>query len=507
MNMLSFILFLAVSCNAVAVFDSSSNLQHVFNAIHSSMRQWGSSLNHNGMSFFLAAVPQGVLLHHGTSHGNRVHGMEWLAFEPEHALNFAWARCEDDKSISIDMNQLSPKWWLDWEHHLNSESDVVAQAILKQDDKPPPPPHQPCLKPGWLHTYTTSRNLHLLYLDGQSAAKSTMGTLDAQDYILARNASLDGRAFGDWTRAEALCETAATDYDHKIDGYLRMEHGFEIILCDFADVDVVNILPADKTRENIDSMPDWSEVFEFFETVTSRYHGIGARRAILNYDNFVSAYTHTDAHLFSENDDLPRLNNISNTTASQISEEIKSLVLSGDFPSSTHTTIDWQAIIDAYIARSSRRLERFMSSEITNSTRLSFEIELILRPYLNRTELADPHTVQRCANAYIPTSLTSIPLSDHTLAHNATLAVSTAICSVLHTAMQTTSFSEQRRMLSDLIDVLNWTTWKECQSSCRVNEICFTAIWPFGSQIDHAIPNCKNAQEIGDSWGYWRMGQ
>ncbi|KAJ4290997.1 hypothetical protein N0V90_010193 [Kalmusia sp. IMI 367209] len=31
------------------------------------MRQWGSSLNHNGMSFFMATVPTGTQLYHGTA--------------------------------------------------------------------------------------------------------------------------------------------------------------------------------------------------------------------------------------------------------------------------------------------------------------------------------------------------------------------------------------------------------------------------------------------------------
>jgi hypothetical protein len=65
------------------------NANHLFNAVHSSMRQWGSSLNHNGMSFFLATVPAGTQLYHGTSNPEPIEGMQWLAFEPEHALIFA----------------------------------------------------------------------------------------------------------------------------------------------------------------------------------------------------------------------------------------------------------------------------------------------------------------------------------------------------------------------------------------------------------------------------------
>jgi len=61
------------------------NAFHIFNAVHSAMRQWGSSINHNGMSFFLATVPAGQPLYHGTRDSERPQGFEWLAFEAEHA--------------------------------------------------------------------------------------------------------------------------------------------------------------------------------------------------------------------------------------------------------------------------------------------------------------------------------------------------------------------------------------------------------------------------------------
>src|SRR4051794_28710732 len=68
------------------------NANHIFNAIQDSMRQWGSSLHHNGVSFFLATVPAGTQLYHGTSKSSPVNGTEWLAFEPEHAMVFARPR-------------------------------------------------------------------------------------------------------------------------------------------------------------------------------------------------------------------------------------------------------------------------------------------------------------------------------------------------------------------------------------------------------------------------------
>lgn len=91
-NPLSIFSLFLVLVSTVSSDATVDNANHIFNAIHSSMRQWGSSLNHNGMSFFLATVPEGTQLYHGTWDPDFVKGMQWLAFEPEHALIFAGPR-------------------------------------------------------------------------------------------------------------------------------------------------------------------------------------------------------------------------------------------------------------------------------------------------------------------------------------------------------------------------------------------------------------------------------
>jgi len=50
------------------------------------MRQFGSTLQHNGMSFAVVTMPEDTELYHGTFFSDRVNGTEWLAFEPEHAM-------------------------------------------------------------------------------------------------------------------------------------------------------------------------------------------------------------------------------------------------------------------------------------------------------------------------------------------------------------------------------------------------------------------------------------
>ncbi|UKZ78423.1 hypothetical protein TrVFT333_006163 [Trichoderma virens FT-333] len=71
-------------------YDSAkANANHIFNAIHSAGRQWGSSLNHNGFGFIPVVVPAGISLYHGGYFEQPPEGPEWLAFEVEHAENFA----------------------------------------------------------------------------------------------------------------------------------------------------------------------------------------------------------------------------------------------------------------------------------------------------------------------------------------------------------------------------------------------------------------------------------
>ena len=57
--------------------DPVPNAIHIFNAVHSAMHQWGSSLHHNGMSFCLITIPDGTQFYHGSDTPDLVTGMEW----------------------------------------------------------------------------------------------------------------------------------------------------------------------------------------------------------------------------------------------------------------------------------------------------------------------------------------------------------------------------------------------------------------------------------------------
>ncbi|KAL0932833.1 uncharacterized protein CTRU02_211796 [Colletotrichum truncatum] len=112
-----------------------------------------------------------------------------------------------------------------------------------------------------LHVYGTTRTLNIIYLDGQSATLTPAGTLDSQMALLQgsvpKSPSYD-LTYDDDQRAIDLCALVA---ELGIDGVVRMNAGFEVLICDYSaakveEIFVTNItVPGNKENENNDSLP------------------------------------------------------------------------------------------------------------------------------------------------------------------------------------------------------------------------------------------------------------
>ncbi|KAI5285704.1 hypothetical protein KEM54_000359 [Ascosphaera aggregata] len=84
---------------------------------------------------------------------------------------------------------------------------------------------------GYLHTHVTTKELSL-YITGMAAAKTNIDPMDAD--VLLNSSFPPSRRFVDYVKA--------TSSSGSIYGFLRMEAGFEIILCSFEiDIDEVRI--------------------------------------------------------------------------------------------------------------------------------------------------------------------------------------------------------------------------------------------------------------------------
>jgi hypothetical protein len=466
------------------------------------MRQWGSSLDHNGMSMFFTTVPAATEFYHGTSSEYRVNDTEWLAFEPEHALVFA--NCHGPPGKGHKGSPPPPPPASDQPSKVDQDFNFVNQGdgrSIGRDSSANA--DNPC--GGYLHTYRTKRELQLLYLDGQSAAKSDKGTLDVQDMILrdpgfevdypSRDTSRrPGGPPNEQLRAIELCRRAETEWEGKIDGILRMEAGFEVILCSFKNnLDLLSI-KQELPRERGPDSRDFTEQLNYYQAVAARFDGIGGHRVSLDFDRFISVYSYANATEIGHAG-LPRV--VNDTSIIQRIRLDVTEMLTLPRTSSTES-IDWQAVTDMIVARYANRIASLASRSETTLEALHTGLDYALRPFIDYRNRNATEEVARCSNQF---------LSPEAAVSNSTAAVAVKttykhMCQSLSDALMAETFDQAALLIRNLKNWLAWSTWKKC-TGCQVDEVCMVPIWPRGSKRDFEHPRCSNMADIpiNDYWG------
>ncbi|KEQ58724.1 uncharacterized protein M437DRAFT_58695 [Aureobasidium melanogenum CBS 110374] len=484
--------------NLVPTTDSTTHANHIFNAIHNSMRQFGSSLNHNGMSLFIATVPEGTELYHGTSNKDRVNGTQWLAFEPEHALIFARGRRGPPPGHPPGDGHAPPPGEEDDESDMPYHPEEFSSHSKPINEGNEEKNHSDS---GYLHTYRTRHSLRLLYVDGQSAAKSSKGTLDTQDVLLLEDSiDHDSGMFGERERAAQLCKLAHERWNDRVDGILRMEGGFEIILCDFAaHLDVVSIAKTNpKAGGGFGGGGDNGDGFNYYRAIAARYHGIGGGRAVLDYEGFVSTFAYPEA-MFFDDTGRPRLNNGSAAIDDLRRAVDKMILRKGD----NIEAVDWQAIVDMVVARYADRIEYLASGSLKSLAALQSEIERALRPFIDYNARNSSSEIERCASQFMPNPVSRTSTN---VAAQAIRQVTNTLCSSFLTASEQTEYTTALEQIKQLKEYLAWTTWKQCRG-CAADEICFLPIWPVGTAEDFEQPKCRSDVSLGPGRGegdrYW----
>lgn len=470
----------------------SRDANHIFNTIHSSMRQFGSSLRHNGMSIFLASVPADTQFYHGNASPDPVQGMEWLAFEPEHAIQFAWRFLKPPPGrppADQDVLQVGVGF--------REERVSPLQALLEHDG-----PEPPLVEPGWLHTYRTRHALRLVYLDGMSAAKSTNGTLDFGDFLVLQ----EDRSHPPWwdtERGQKLCRLASDEWQGNIDGFLRMEAGFEIILCDFEKhLTTVHVHRVDNLTAGFDEKSAEDTFFSYWRALSERFDSIGGERVKIYFDRFVTAYGR-GLDLF-HGTAMPRLLAVDDEQRASIRHEIDKLVTdSQPIFAAADQWIDWQAVVDMIVTRYSSRI-RYLTSKKFSSNIHALRMELIrtLAPFIDYDHRNVSVEIRKCASYYLPEVRHSSQASD------AIISVARHICETLFLALEHSRQESAEcdpspyNLLENLVHYLDWTDWRRC-GACKEDELCMLPIWPYGSTADHEHPRCRNATLAWSQTGYW----
>ncbi|KAI1102606.1 hypothetical protein F4804DRAFT_312443 [Jackrogersella minutella] len=478
------------------------NGPQIFNSVHDAMREFGSAFHHNGMSLYPAVIPKGVLLYHGTDTKEVPKGLEWLAFEIEHAEGFARGRWRHPNDTDRKPRHPGPP------PGPPGPPVVGGNMLLQDQDRPPKSPPFESNEAGHLHIYQAERPLNVVYIDGMAAGKTDMGTVDTQDILLGGNSSR--LSWDDWSRADNLCDFVR---NWNIDGVIRMEPGFEVIYCDFTDG--LRLISTNK-RPSMDKpgSEDGMQIsgFEWARAASQRYNDIGSSRVVLDYSSVVSAFfypinlTNPDP----ERPELPRLLGASAEELAVVREHIAESVARSI--SHIQAPIDWQGVTDMIVTRYAKRLALISQTDSIDIIRA--EINGLLNVYIDYDE-TDGGLVaarQRCTEFYFQP--VQPRTSEDKLIYAAFENTTATVCKALFKARQLTiedpdadesaAVAATKQTINDLMDTLSWSVWKDC-GACQPDEVCFIAMWPMGNVEDHYNPSCQNYSSIRGRNNYWRF--
>ncbi|CAG8076563.1 unnamed protein product [Penicillium salamii] len=441
---------------ACATQDEPANANHIFNAIQSTLRHYETALNPYGMSFHLATAPKGTRFYHGTGTPDPITGVEWLAFKPQHSLGFAHRSGRKQKRS-------------DTQQPLNKAADITTES-----------PGQA----GYLHTYAAAKDLRLLYIDGMSAGPG--GALEAQDRILF-NDTIDSPSLGprppvggppaEKERAFQTCRMAKEVWGDRIDGVVRTEGDFEILLCSFErDMEVVRITQTKKqdgrgirTRSESEhskekdrrhgkgrgpgSREPRGPVRGDCCSIATKYDQSLGQKVRLDFDHFVSAFGY-GLDLFPDGSSRPVLHHIPTELLEPVRRDINSMVNTLE-PSLD--SFNWQAIADMIVFRYSEELKILAAGDFNSVESIRGRIEAVLEPFIDYREFgAREDIVELCQNEFIPASAPTKSVGGRVIS-----SVSRTVCSTLVSGLlDGEDLNDTVESFKHLLKYLNWTTWK-----------------------------------------------
>ncbi|SCU79788.1 LANO_0A07492g1_1 [Lachancea nothofagi CBS 11611] len=207
-----------------------ANSTALFNSVRAALRQSASDIHPVGVSYFPAIIPKGTLMYHAGTEVPK--SFEWLAMDHEFSYSFGL------RPPSYGRSSLRKPGGRPHDRFKSGENDNSSASIESQPGRPDRDTGKLML------TYRATKDLNkLLYVDGASAAKTDgTGEMDTQEMLSnvikdKLNLTDDGEDRGMKERlfASRICKWGKP---FGLNGIVRVEVGFEVILCDFSSNDV-----------------------------------------------------------------------------------------------------------------------------------------------------------------------------------------------------------------------------------------------------------------------------
>ncbi|KAG2105877.1 uncharacterized protein F5147DRAFT_838049 [Suillus discolor] len=449
----------------------------VFETANSLLQHWANTHYRIGHTIVPGTVPVGTLLYHGAAGPRMPTALDWVAIEPDLSLMFSKGPIETG-----------------------------------------------C----WHLTLAVTRPMKVLYFDGSSAANLLEGTMDTQD-LVAWSKMKPEWVWNEKQRIKDLCKWGQK---YGLNGFVRMEVNFEIMICDFTShMEVVSFLNIESTRIVRGSPDDPTTVHHIFDILHSaswRENYPGETRIILDFSGLVSFYdTALVPSLVPRRVGLERwdhrVGGISSEDIERVQHRLDQALVR---PPVTASGIDWKTVLRVVVDRYASRLDFVQyllnmtlddRSIFDHAQQIQRRLRTVLLPYTvfsalppntsvtaNTTNLWAAPVFRECATSHtasivargttlMPSErllLQAVRETTHEICRVATkMWASGMIIGVdplyppeqlpeadhIHTLMD-----EWKEDLTRLISWLDWSVWVKCRPACGFEEMCYLPTWPYG---------------------------
>lgn len=462
-----------------------ANASSIFNTVQSALKQKDSNVHPVGVSFIPAYIPPNTRLYHARSDSNLPDLFEWIAFNYEFSYSFSGFK-----------RRTEPQKFTPW--------------------------HQR----GKLFTFRTKKPLDkVIFLDGASAAKKS--PFMDQQMILSKKENTS-EPVDETLAAESICKWGKS---FGLQGFIRLEVGYEMILCDFHEnVEVISNIsltaandlikfPAEKLKYVLgphkDPLPpnynslsynrslllNHLQAVSGFEWVLSgSYQDSGEDRILLDFANMVTPLNKT----FIDPDSYKR--NISSIAQDLKEGIIEDLEIIYKNPTDPFYKTNWPAITNLITQKFGPMLVNLNSSLYDKNLKVvSDNIQLLTYNFIRRhisedmnyTELNIQAAYNSCIIDYV---FHTYPLqgSDY-LIYSSIFKVHSEIIRLIFDLFEVSreftyeiyvnnvnkefEWKNFQVRISNLMRLLNWTDFYQCSRKCGSDEVCYSPTWgpsPFG---------------------------
>ncbi|CDR40440.1 CYFA0S05e00518g1_1 [Cyberlindnera fabianii] len=487
------------------------NASAVFNTVQGALRAKNSQIQPIGVGFIPAYIPEGTLLYHGNGDGEVPDGPEWIAMDHEFSYNFIGDRANPKGNRTDDRHGPPGGHKGPGDGHGGGKNSSRGGGKWGKGN-----PLNPSNDHTTLFTFQVTKPLtRMILFDGSSAAKTDTGEMDQQG-ILARmdpEGSVNER-----TAADKICSWGKK---FGLDGYIRIENGFEGVICDFKDkLAVVSNLKIEWSNDTL-GLP-----LEFEGAKGDDYGNLTSQiKAMASYDwtkqgnihdkregriqlDFRGFQTPVNKTYVSPDTYLRRILNISDDVKEEIITGLETFLIKGSNPSAG---TDWQLmtteIVDKFapllqmLNRSVSTFSEDESSLLNTAKNLTVFSNNFVRRFMNHEYANDSeaqllHAKADAVNEYV--HFLQEPQSEsEILIYSSLYTVTSSIVDVMFSSflagrdmLQTHYLKEAplaghidqlkalKAQISRVISTIQWeSTFYRCDRVCDWDEICYTPSW------------------------------